>query len=73
LVKATRRQMLVDADDIDGIYNAPPTGATLTNVITQMQVRGRAALEAQNKVVSQDQIWPTYPSINIEKILKLEI
>lgn len=45
-----RRSAIVAGDDIDGIYNAPPTGAALTDVINKMQVRARAALESQSRL-----------------------
>lgn len=48
--KFARRSMVVDGSDIDGVYNAPPTGQALTDVITAMQVRGRAAIANQNLV-----------------------
>jgi len=50
LIKYDRRSMVVDGSDIDGVYNAPPTGQALTDVITAMQVRGRAAIANQNLV-----------------------
>lgn len=42
-----RRSGVVAGDDIDGIYNAPPTGGALTDVINKMSTRGRAALNSQ--------------------------
>jgi hypothetical protein len=48
--KYNRRSVIVDGGDIDGIYNAPPTGAQLTDVINKMQVRGKQELDSQNRV-----------------------
>jgi len=50
VTKYSRRSVIVDGGDIDGIYNAPPTGAQLTDVINKMQVRGKQELESQNLV-----------------------
>jgi hypothetical protein len=45
-----RRTIVVDASDIDGRLSAYPSGGTLTSIISKMQVRGRQALKAQNKI-----------------------
>jgi hypothetical protein len=45
-----RREMIVDASDIDGHLNAAPTGSALTTVINKMHTRGRQALAKQNRV-----------------------
>lgn len=50
VTKYNRRSMLINGDDIDGAYSAPPTGSALTDVITKMQVRGRQELDSQNLV-----------------------
>lgn len=48
--KFDRRTMLVDASDIDGNLSAPPSGAALTDIINKMNVRGNAAIMAQNRI-----------------------
>ncbi|MET0786292.1 MAG: hypothetical protein ABWY25_06260 [Paenisporosarcina sp.] len=50
MTNANRRSMVVSGDDIDGNLGAPPTGGTLTTVVSKMQVRGREALESQNRI-----------------------
>lgn len=50
VTKFSRRSVIVDGSDIDGIYSAPPTGANLTDVINKMQVRGKQELDSQNLV-----------------------
>ena len=45
-----RRVMLVDASDIDGSLNAPPTGAALTSIRNKMAIRGQEALAAQKEI-----------------------
>ena len=50
VTKYNRRSMIVSGDDIDGKLGSAPTGATLTDVVSKMQVRGREALESQNVV-----------------------
>jgi len=48
--KYNRRSAIVTADDIDGHLGATPSGAVLTDVINKMQVRGREAINSQNRV-----------------------
>lgn len=48
--KYARRSVAVDGSDIDGIYNAPPTGANLTDVVNKMQIRGKQVLGSQRRV-----------------------
>jgi Siphovirus ReqiPepy6 Gp37-like protein len=48
--KYNRRFMLVDADDIDGQHGGLPMGTALTLVLGAMEIRGKQALKAQNKV-----------------------
>lgn len=50
LVNYNRRTMIVNADDIDGNLTVVPTGATLTTIVSKMQVRGRQALNSQNRI-----------------------
>lgn len=48
--KWNRKIMMVGADDIDGYLSAAPSGATLNNIVTQMQNRGKQALANQNRL-----------------------
>jgi hypothetical protein len=50
VTKFNRKTMIVPADDIDGYLTAAPSGATLNNIVAQMQTRGRQALEKQNRL-----------------------
>lgn len=50
MTKFNRKTMVVAADDIDGNLSAPPSGTALTNIVAQMQTRGRQALQRQNRV-----------------------
>lgn len=45
-----RSMMTIKADDIDGHLDTVPSGATLTDIVTKMQVRGRAALSNQSRI-----------------------
>ena len=45
-----RRMGVIDASDIDGQLNSPPTGSTLTNVVAKMVARAYTAL-ANQKIV----------------------
>ena len=45
-----RRSMVVSADDIDGHLTEFPAEPELSDIISRMQVRGRAALDSQNRV-----------------------
>lgn len=52
--------MLVDASDIDDIYDTTPSGGTLTSVQAKMDVRGRQALDNQQEVsVTRTDISPS--------------
>jgi hypothetical protein len=50
VTKFNRKTMIVPADDIDGYLTAAPSGATLNNIVAQMQTRGRQTLEKQNRL-----------------------
>ncbi|MET0786970.1 MAG: hypothetical protein ABWY25_09705 [Paenisporosarcina sp.] len=63
-VNYDRRMMILDANDIDGNFSEPPTGASLTATLTKMQTRGRAALKAQNRV--------TISRTDISKVTKFQ-
>jgi hypothetical protein len=45
-----RRTMIVDADDIDGHFDAAPTGTALALALVAMQTRGRQVLKSQKRV-----------------------
>ena len=45
-----RRTMIVDADDIDGHFDAAPTGTALALALVAMQTRGRQALKSQKRI-----------------------
>lgn len=45
-----RRMMLVEANDIDESYSVPPVGIDEEDVLAAMEVRGLAALYAQNDI-----------------------
>lgn len=49
-VKDKRRMLYVDASGMDNLYNAAPTGATLTKIQNAMLRRGWQALMAQRSV-----------------------
>jgi Siphovirus ReqiPepy6 Gp37-like protein len=55
-----KRELLVDGDDIDGIYTTYPTGAAKTNSLAAMTLRGNEELAANNSV--------EITSVNISKI-----
>ncbi len=50
MTKWNRKIMIVNADDIDGNLSAPPSGAALNSIVTQMQTRGKQAIEKQNRL-----------------------
>jgi hypothetical protein len=50
-IKYNRRMMVVDASDLDGNLNAPPTGSALTTILNKMTVRGQQALKNQQSVI----------------------
>lgn len=50
VTKYSRRSVIVDGGDIDGVYSAPPTGQQLTDVINKMRIRGKQELDSQNLV-----------------------
>lgn len=55
--KYNRRTMIVDASDLDESLTAPAAGLDLIGQVAKMQVRGRAALAAQNTLsISQADI-----------------
>lgn len=45
-----RKYLIVDGSDIDGRFDAAPTGGTLTNVMNKMQNRGLQAITNQNRI-----------------------
>lgn len=49
-IEYDRRFMLVDASDLDDQLDAAPTGATLTDLLAKMAIRGQEALQAQSKI-----------------------